>query len=235
MIRKFQYLIALAVSFVAASAFLLSCEEQPGLKTGDLVFVGIPADYGEGSGSMSEAISDATGSGDLNMIHVAIVEVEKDSIWIIDATMKHGVDRYPLDTFLCDFTLRDGSYPEFVVMRLKDNRRAKEYVATAMTHVGKSYNSSFVHCDTAKYCSELVHDCYLGKDGKSIFSESPMNFLDADGNLPAYWEKLFARMGVPVPQDVPGTNPQAMMAEPVLENRGNLLLLRTFSRKNNGH
>lgn len=43
-----------------------------------------------------------------------------DSVWIIDATIAHGVDRHPLDTFLRVFTLKDGSYPEFIVKRVKD-------------------------------------------------------------------------------------------------------------------
>jgi hypothetical protein len=43
-----------------------------------------------------------------------------------------------------------------------------------------------------------------------------MNFLDAEGNMPVYWEKLFAKMGYPVPQGVPGTNPQAMRKSDLL-------------------
>ena len=43
-----------------------------------------------------------------------------------------------------------------------------------------------------------------------------MNFKDADGNFPVYWQQLFERLGQPIPQDVPGTNPQAMSKEPAL-------------------
>ena len=81
------------------------------LQTGDLIFVGIPADYSLEGDSMGSAISDATGDGVLNLIHVAIAEVGKDTTWIIDATIKHGVDRHPIDTFFRDFTLKDGSLP----------------------------------------------------------------------------------------------------------------------------
>ena len=37
-----------------------------------------------------------------------------------------------------------------------------------------------------------------------------MNWLAPDGSLPAYWEELFAGLGMPVPQGVPGTNPQKL-------------------------
>ena len=94
------------------------------LRTGDLVFAGIPADYSLDDDSMGSAISDATGKGDLNLVHVAIAEVGNDTIWIIDATIKHGVDRHPLDTMLKDFTLKDGSLPVFIVKRLKDDSAA---------------------------------------------------------------------------------------------------------------
>ncbi len=43
-----------------------------------------------------------------------------------------------------------------------------------------------------------------------------MNFLSPDGSLPAYWEELFERLDMPVPQDVPGTNPQDMSLSPLL-------------------
>ena len=184
-----------------------------GLQNGDLVFVGIPADY-RISGSMSDAIGDATGVGaPLNIIHAAILEVQGDSVWIIDATIKHGVDRHPLDTFLVDFTLKDGSYPEFIVMRLKDDRDAGRYVENAKQLVGLKYNCSFIPCDTARYCTELIRDSYIKPDGTHIFSEQPMNFLSADGTMPEYWNELFAILGMPVPQGLPGTNPRAMMED----------------------
>ena len=37
-----------------------------------------------------------------------------------------------------------------------------------------------------------------------------MNFRSADGSFPPYWIWLFSRIGMPIPQDVEGTNPNAM-------------------------
>lgn len=197
---------------------LAGCARQPRLQSGDLIFVGLPMDYSLDTTSMADAITEATGrDSSLNLIHVAIAEVKGDSTWVIDATIKHGVDRHPLDTFLKDFTLRDGSMPIFVVKRLRDSRSAKKFVENAKKHLGEPYDTAFLPDNGAEYCSELVRDSYVGSDGKFLFKEAPMNFRDSDGNLPIYWQQLFARLGMTVPQNVMGTNPQEMSAESILK------------------
>ena len=109
------------VLFLTVMLLSLGCiQRNDRLRNGDLVFVGLPVGYDAGTDFMDAAISESTGRGDtLNLIHVAIAEVKADSVWIIDATIAHGVDRHPLDTFLTDFTLKDGSYPAFIVKRVK--------------------------------------------------------------------------------------------------------------------
>lgn len=202
----------------AAALTLAACVSQPArLQTGDLIFVGIPGDYSLDEGSIGEAISASTGNGELNLIHVAIADVPADgSVWIIDATIKHGVDRHPLDTFLRDFTLKDGSLPTFIVKRLEDPAPAKEWIARATGFCGQPYDVYFLPDNGAMYCSELVRESYLDADGGYLFDEKPMNFKNSEGELPVYWEQLFARLGMDVPQDVPGTNPQDMAASPLL-------------------
>ena len=189
------------------------------LQTGDLVFVGLDPGYSLDPESMDSAISSSTGvPDDLNIIHVAIADVDADGRWIIDATIKRGVARYPLDSFLVDFTLKDGSYPVFIVKRLKDDSHAAEYVANALKYVGRTYDRAFLPDDDSLYCSELVRDSYVTAAGEYLFKSYPMNFNDAEGNLPLYWEQLFALLGMPVPQGVEGTNPKAMSDEDVLRD-----------------
>jgi len=219
--KKSYLFVLVSIAATAAMAFS-SCNrnkaDENRLQTGDLIFVGIPMDYGSSdSTSMSRAISDATGDGKLNLIHVAIAEVERDSVWIIDATIKHGVDRHPLDTFLCDFTLRDGSLPVFKVERLKDNSSAEEFVGNAKKYVGLPYDFTFLPDNEALYCSELVRESYRTPQGEYLFSETPMNFRDSEGNLPVYWIKLFEKLGMDVPEGVRGTNPQKMSTESILQ------------------
>ena len=114
----------------------------------------------------------------------------------------------------CQFV--DGSLPVFQVKRLKDGRLARPSVENAKRFLGLPYDVYFLPENEGLYCSELVYVSYRQKDGKPLFTSAPMNFRNADGEFPLYWEQLFARIGQPIPQDVPGTNPQAMSAEPVL-------------------
>ena len=193
--------------------------EAETLKTGDLVFVGIPADYTLDPDSMDSAIADATGdAAGLNLIHTAILDLTDGEPWIIDATIRRGVDRHPLDTFLRDFTLRDGSLPVFEIKRLRDDARAEEFVANARQYLGLPYDSTFLPNNDAFYCTELVYCSYLDPDGNPLFRSEPMNFKNAEGEFPLYWKQLFDRLGQDIPQGVPGTNPQGMAAETILRS-----------------
>ncbi len=212
--RRFFIVVA------AALAVLASCSPaaRNAARSGDLVFVSIPSDYDLNAGSMSGAIAASTSSGAEKMlIHVAILEVQGDSTWIIDATIKHGVDRHPLDTFLADFTLRDGSLPEFELMRPDvDAEQAARFVENAKAYLGQPYDVHFLPDNGAMYCSELVYNSYVTPAGEHLFSEVPMNWRGADGEIPLYWQELFALLGEEVPQGVPGTNPQMMAEESCL-------------------
>jgi len=197
----------------------LCCSQRPErLQNGDLIFVGLPMDYHAEHGSMDEAITSATGEeGVLNLIHVAIAEVKADSIWIIDATIAHGVDRHPLDTFLKDFTLRDGSYPQFLIKRVK-GVDADAAVERAKAFCGRAYDVSFLPDNEDLYCTELVQRSYLDAAGEPVFESTPMNFKAPDGTMPPYWEWLFGKLGMTVPQDLPGTNPQMMSTAACLKD-----------------
>ena len=196
----------------------LSCARQPDtLQTGDLVFMGIPQDYSISEESMDGAISAATGDGGLNLIHVAIIEMADDGPYIIDATLKYGTDRHPLDSTIRQFTLKGGEQPVYIVKRLKDNKLAKEWIEKAKSFCGQPYDMRFLPDNGAMYCSELVRESFLGTEGEYLFDEKPMNWKNEKGEIPVYWTQLFALLGMDVPQGVPGTNPQDMSKSPLLE------------------
>ena len=197
----------------------LACgRNHKSIQSGDLVFVALPFDYKADSTSMDCAISSATAQeGKLNLIHVDIAEVEADSIWIIDATIAHGVDRHPLDTFLKDFTLKDGTYPDFIIKRVK-GADGPAAVERAKSYCGRGYDLRFLPDNEELYCSELVQLSYLDSDGEQIFRSEPMNWLAPDGSIPPYWEWLFSKLGMDVPQGLPGTNPQKMSESEALES-----------------
>ncbi len=162
--------------------------EEPKLQTGDLVFVALPLDYMSDTTEMGSAIAASTGdSVGINYIHVAIAEVANDSVWIIDATLKHGVDN------------------------------AAKYVENAKQFTGRDYDLYFLPDNDEQYCSELVRNSYIDEKGEHLFSDAPMNFKSDDGTFPPYWVWLFEQIGQPIPQGLPGTNPNAMSKEKCLK------------------
>ncbi len=201
---------------LASMAGACSVKEASFPQTGDLVFIGLPMDYKADTTSIASGIVAATGDSTLNYIHTAILEVDPDTVWIIDATIRHGVDRHPLDTMFKDFTLEDGSLPAFRIMRLKDNAAAEEWVENACRYLGRPYDMYFLPDNEALYCTELVQNAYLDASGKGIFPSEPMNFKGPDGTFPPYWTWLFGILGREIPQGEPGTNPQRMAADPNL-------------------
>ena len=194
------------LSVLALTLALSACHSPVDrLRTGDLLFVG----SSEGAGSMDEAIVAATG----NLTHVAIIQVDQAGMpWVIDATPKRGVSRYPLDSLI-------QANPEaaFLVKRLKDTTGVSSFVENALRYLGDPYDLTFLP-DNDAYCSELVRDAYRRPDGSYLFDATPMNFLSPDGSLPTYWKELFERLDMPVPQGILGTNPQDMSRLPLLRD-----------------
>ncbi len=215
------------MTVIAAAAIACSCSpknevaEINGIRTGDLVFAGLPYSYSldhenETEGSIAAAIAAATAHDSVNYIHTAIAEVANDTLWIIDATLAHGVDRHPWEVFISDFTLKDGSEPIIRVRRLSDTTGVCSFVEAAKQYVGLPYDLSFREGNDAYYCTELVRASYVTPEGEHLFEAIPMNFNGPDGELPLYWRQIFERIGEPVPSGEDGTNPNQMYTSPIL-------------------
>ncbi len=233
--RKFFCLTTVLAAIIAAGC----SRDAEGLRSGDLLFVYIPGDYDicsdtTGEGVESEAVSGeavestkATASGGaaagdaaksaarpapLN-IHVAILEVSGDSIWIVDATIKRGVARYPLQDFFKDFTLNDGGMPQLSVMRPRVSAaQAQRFVSNARQFAGMPYDVDFLMDNDAMYCSELVYDAYVTDNGEHLFSVGTIDFLSADGTVPLYWRQIFELLQRDIPQGRPGIMPADVAA-----------------------
>lgn len=183
--------------------------EAPALQTGDLLFQC-------GTGAMTGAISDATGrDGAVNYTHVGIVLHREAADSVLEATTDGGVRIGPLTDFLDRASRIDGQ-PVVAAMRLRDTTGVTASVARARQQLGAPYDYWFLPDNGRYYCSELVWESYRRPDGTPIFPARPMNFRAADGTLPRYWEELFGRLGEPVPEGVPGTNPNDMAGEAAL-------------------
>lgn len=174
------------------------------LRPGDLLF------FSE-EGAMGNAIKASTGK----YTHVALVESlgHRDTVWIIDATQKHGVSRRPLTT-----KYGSSDFPD--VYRFKYGCFSIDSVlARARSFIGQPYDNAFLPDNGALYCSELVYEVFLNDcsdKGKHLIEAKPMNWRDKNGNLPKYWKKHFKKLGMPVPEGVPGTNPTDLSRSPML-------------------
>jgi hypothetical protein len=168
------------------------------LQSGDLLFLT------ENASAMEKAITVSTGE----YTHVAMVERDSaDVVWIIEAYPEKGVRRISYEQFERENLL--GSCDFYRITVPFDTAAV---IARARNLVGKPYDDAFQPDNDAYYCSELIEVAFGG-----LFPSKPMNWRDADGNLPEYWQKHFEKLGVPVPEGVPGTNPTDMSRSPLLK------------------
>lgn len=173
------------------------------LRPGDLLF------FRDTTG-MGSAVRESTGE----YTHVALVESVDDTVWIIDATQKHGVSRRPL-------SMSEGEGRRADVFRMDGVCcRIDSVLMRARSFIGQPYDNAFMPDNGAMYCSELVYECYLMCDGQHLFEAKPMNWRDKEGNLPQYWQEHFKKLGMPVPEGVPGTNPTDLSRSPQLRRVG---------------
>lgn len=163
------------------------------LQSGDMLFV-------SDTSGMGLAVKESTGQ----YTHVAMVERVGDSLFIIDATQRRGVARRPIETI---FVHR----MPVEVYRLTAPFDTAAVIARAKSLVGKPYDNAFLPDNEAYYCSELIQAAF-----DTLFPSAPMNWRDKEGKLPAYWEKHFKELGMPVPEGVPGTNPTDLSRSPLL-------------------
>ena len=185
-------------------------------REGDLLFqVNEPS-------AMTDAIVEATArDGAPGFSHVAIYCEEQGEGRVLEASGEGGVRCVTIEEFLRSSARIDGR-PGVVVKRVKGEVEfpVGQAIERARSHIGEPYDYSYRPGNGRMYCSELVYVSYLRADGTPLFTARPMNFRNAAGELPAFWAELFERLGEPVPEGVPGTNPNDMAAEPLLEEVG---------------
>jgi uncharacterized protein YycO len=192
-----------AVLFLLAILLVVAAQAQQldqlaTLQSGDLLFLN------ENSSDMEKAITASTGE----YTHVALVECDSaDDVWIIEAVPKKGVRRIFYEQFKSE--LSTGSCD---IYRLTVPFDTAAVIACAKSLLGKLYDNSFLPDNDAYYCSELIEVVFGG-----LFPSKPMNWRDADDNLPEYWQKHFEKLGIPVPEGVLGTNPTDLSRSPLLK------------------
>ncbi|MBO4382154.1 MAG: hypothetical protein J5799_04345 [Bacteroidales bacterium] len=172
------------------------------LQSGDLLFLT------NNRSNMEKAITASTGK----YTHVALVERDSaDDVWIIEASPTNGVQRISYSQFENEHLLGFFS-GSFNIYRLTIPFDATEVIARAKNLVGKPYDDAFLPNNDAYYCSELIQVAF-----GNLFESKPMNWRDADGNLPEYWMNHFKKLKMSVPEGIPGTNPTDMSQSPILK------------------
>lgn len=194
MIEKYSVFIILILSGILP-AFTQN------LQTGDLLF------QIKGSSDFSNAISSATYEcNDIDFAHVAILYVLEGNNWVIEAEPKNGVRIVSYEDFLLN-SPKVGDKPGVVVKRLAFDFPIYDTIINASKFLDQPYDWWYLPDNGKIYCSELIYECYKYADGTHIFSTQPMNFRNKDGSMPEFWENLYKSLGVPVPEGIPGTNP----------------------------
>ncbi len=165
------------------------------LNKGDLVFV-----VG-GESDFSRAITTATADADLPPFdHVGIIDIDSCGVWVVEASPRCGVTATPWAEFTADS-------PRLMIVPMTGVADTDAAVERARSCIGRPYDWAYGPSPDSVYCSELVQIAYLDTIGRPLFPSRPMNFLDADGRMPQFWTDLFQKLGLPIPQGVPGTNP----------------------------
>lgn len=203
---------------LALSALILTaCQPKDYTpQAGDLLFLAAPDTAGS---AFSNAITAATAQRDsVKFSHVAIVALKDDGTpYVVEASSRCGVARTAWDDFFAA-AQPIGGQPGVVVMRVTERDFPIDAaVARAESHIGQAYDWSFLPDNGQFYCSELVYESFRKTNGTPLFTARPMNFRDADGHMPAFWTELFDRLGEPIPEGVPGTNPHDLAQDSVLE------------------
>lgn len=176
------------------------------LRPGDLLFF-------RDTEGMGAAVKESTGQ----YTHVALVESVGDTVWIIDATPAHGVSRRPYILSHYDKQSVPDIFRPYAATYDMDS-----VLTRARSYIGQPYDKAFLPDNGALYCSELIYECFLedynyesGSD-RHLFKASPMNWRDANGNLPDFWVKHFKKLKMSVPEGVMGTNPTDLSRSPLL-------------------
>jgi len=181
------------------------------LHTGDLLFRGASTE------NISQAIDKVTQtSAATHFSHVGIVEVLDSGIFVLHASPVGGTCEVPIYQFLHP----EGDSVIVVAYRLKDKWHAAipEAIKKAKQMLGKPYNFSYIMTDTAHYCSEFV---YLAFVADSVFELNPMTFKDPKiGNFFPTWIEYYKKMGLEIPEGLPGCNPNGLAASFKLERLG---------------
>ena len=161
-----------------ATALLASCSQENFVpQDGDLLFCT------SGNTAMSQAITTATRTRNhIQYDHVAVYANVDGVPSVIEASAQAGVCVVSWEEFLERADRIDGK-PGIDVMRIQEDVDITAAIERALGFRGQEYDWHFLPSNGRMYCSELVYESFLRRDGSHVFTAVPMSFRDKDGNM----------------------------------------------------
>lgn len=193
------------LSLVAIGAAAMTTFAGTRLKHGDLLFC--VSDTVSATEFARSIVGATKGVEQKKIDHVAIVSVENEGTYIIEATTKHGVWKCPLEEFLENTDKGEDGKPLLLVGRVKGDVDVVASVKKAESFIGRKYDFVFSPTDDEMYCSELVQKSYVNTKGDLLFEPIPMSFHDDEGRILPYWFQYYEKRNMDVPEGEPGSNP----------------------------
>ena len=184
------------------------------LQKGDFLFQDIDC------GPLCDAIETVTtGKDGAHFSHIALVVETGDSTLLIEA-ISEGVKLTNLESFLS----RSSDYnslPKVWVGRLKPefSNAIPQAIKNAKTFMEFPYDEVFLPKNDKLYCSELIALAFNKAMGdQSFFPLVPMTFIDpSNGKTFPVWEDYYSKLGIAVPEGVPGINHGAIYLSDKIE------------------
>ena len=172
-------------ALLLAATLLTACQS---LRPGDLIFH---------VANTGNAITDVTPG----MIDHVVIYAGQDTV--IEAIPQRGVTT----TSLTDMFSREDGYYLKGHVKGADRRLS---VDCSRRYIGLPYDSLYLEGNNAIYCSELVVESYVDRHGRRLLDQVPMTFRDTTGHIGSYWQQLYARHYMEVPEGAPGSNPSEL-------------------------
>lgn len=183
------------------NAFTQKMVSIENLKQGDFVF------FGKSSSHLSTAIHEVTQTNmGTEYSHVGLLEFQNDTLYLLHAGGENGCEKIPFEKYLN----KKNRNPIVDVYRVQDGYFVdwQAVMQRAEKWLGLPYNHSYILNDTSLYCSDFV---YRVIQDTAIFQLNPMTFKSP--NQETYhplWVSYYERLGVDIPEGLPGCNPNGM-------------------------
>lgn len=213
MVKKTALILLFQLSFLAL--IIHSCNTKNvnnEIQKGDLLFCSYDK---TGLAGAIDKVTQTTAK--THFSHVGIISIENRDTFVIHASTKNGVNKALLKDFI-----EEQEASKIVVYRLKSQyvNKIDSILTEANTYIGLPYNFSYLPGDSSFYCSQLIQKLF---SNQKVFSMEPMTFKNPEtGKFDPAWVEHYKQLSMPIPEGLPGCNPNGLAASDKLKIVKNL-------------